>query len=33
MQLGEIIANVIAALLLMCFLAVAFFVVGKPLWP
>ncbi|TIW23236.1 MAG: polymerase [Mesorhizobium sp.] len=33
MQLGEIIANVIAALLLMCFLVVAFFVVGKPLWP
>lgn len=33
MQLGEIIANVIAALLLMCSLAVAFFVVGKPLWP
>ncbi|RRH89560.1 polymerase [Mesorhizobium tamadayense] len=34
MQLGEIIANFFAALLVICVLAVVFFVGGgKPLWP
>ncbi|ESY89874.1 polymerase [Mesorhizobium australicum] len=33
MQLGEIIANTLAILLLVCFLASTFFLFGKPLWP
>ncbi|MEI9411782.1 polymerase [Mesorhizobium sp. Cs1299R1N1] len=33
MQLGEIIANTLAVLLLVCFLASTFFLFGKPLWP
>ncbi|MBZ9857815.1 polymerase [Mesorhizobium sp. CA13] len=33
MQLGEIIANTFAVLLLICFLAIVFFLFGKPLWP
>jgi hypothetical protein len=32
-QLGEMIANVFAALLLMCVLLVVVFVAGHPLWP
>ncbi|MBZ9743542.1 MULTISPECIES: polymerase [unclassified Mesorhizobium] len=33
MQLGEIVANTLAILLLVCFLASTFFLFGKPLWP
>ncbi|CDX21563.1 O-antigen polymerase (modular protein) [Mesorhizobium sp. ORS 3324] len=33
MQLGEMIANLFAALMLMCVVAAVFFVAGKPLWP
>ncbi|RWM06974.1 polymerase [Mesorhizobium sp.] len=33
MHLGELIANILAALLLMCVLAVAFFAASQPLWP
>ncbi|PBC02372.1 polymerase [Mesorhizobium sp. WSM3860] len=33
MQLGEIIANMFAALLLMCVVALVFFAGGRPLWP
>ncbi|KAA3441691.1 polymerase [Mesorhizobium sp. SARCC-RB16n] len=33
MQLGEIIANTLAILLLVCFLAGTFFLFGQPLWP
>ncbi|AZO28480.1 MULTISPECIES: polymerase [unclassified Mesorhizobium] len=33
MQLGSIIANIFAALLLICALAIGFFIFGKPLWP
>ncbi|TGS69014.1 polymerase [Mesorhizobium sp. M3A.F.Ca.ET.201.01.1.1] len=33
MQLGEIIANFFAALLLLCILSVVFLLAGKPLWP
>ncbi|TPL95951.1 polymerase [Mesorhizobium sp. B2-3-10] len=33
MRLGEIIANTLAILLLVCFLASTFFLFGKPLWP
>ncbi|MBZ9706393.1 polymerase [Mesorhizobium sp. ESP7-2] len=33
MQLGEIIANILAILLLVCFLAGTFVLFGKPLWP
>ncbi|TIQ37205.1 MAG: polymerase [Mesorhizobium sp.] len=32
MQLGELIANLFAAMLLMCVLAIVFFLFGKPLW-
>ncbi|MBZ9799304.1 polymerase [Mesorhizobium sp. ES1-4] len=33
MQLGEIIANILATLLLVCFLASTFFLFGRPFWP
>jgi len=33
MRLGEIIAETFAALLLICILAVVFFLGGKPFWP
>ena len=33
MQLGEIIANIFAALLVACILAFVFLLAGKPLWP
>ena len=33
MQLGEIIANTFAALLVMGVMAVVFLIAGKPLWP
>ncbi|MCA0050200.1 polymerase [Mesorhizobium sp. B283B1A] len=33
MQIGEIIANLLAAVLLICVIAVIFLVAGKPLWP
>ncbi|TGV90180.1 polymerase [Mesorhizobium sp. M2D.F.Ca.ET.145.01.1.1] len=33
MQLGDIIANTLVILLLVCFLASTFFLFGKPLWP
>ncbi|WP_245322404.1 polymerase [Mesorhizobium sp. WSM3882] len=32
-QLGEMIANLCAAILLMCLVATVFFLAGKPLWP
>ncbi|TGS71488.1 polymerase [Mesorhizobium sp. M3A.F.Ca.ET.174.01.1.1] len=33
MQLGEIIANFFAALLMLCVLSMVFLLAGKPLWP
>lgn len=33
MQIGEIIADLLAAVLLICVIAVIFLVAGKPLWP
>ncbi|RUV97090.1 polymerase [Mesorhizobium sp. M1A.F.Ca.IN.022.07.1.1] len=33
MQLGEIIANLFAAVLLICVVALVFFAGGRPLWP
>ncbi|TPM28268.1 polymerase [Mesorhizobium sp. B2-3-4] len=33
MQPGEILANILATLLVVCFLASTFFLFGKPLWP
>lgn len=32
-QLGEMIANLCAAILLMCLVATVFLLAGKPLWP
>lgn len=33
MRLGSIVANIFAALLLICALAIGCFIFGKPLWP
>lgn len=33
MQLGEMIANVLAAVFLACVIAIVFFLAGMPLWP